>query len=94
MFYLLSINYANHGAQLKKVNTMKKSYVNELEMTVRIDIDLSEIGLIIEYVSAAVNDETTTSNYRAKDLLKNLKRLEVETAEEAIREFQRITQNA
>lgn len=94
MFYLLSINYANHGAQLKKVNTMKKSYVNHNEMTVRIDIDLSEIGLIIEYVSAAVNDETTTSNYRAKDLLKNLKRLEVETAEEAIREFQRITQNA
>ena len=91
---MLSINYANHGAQLKKVNTMKKSYVNHNEMTVRIDIDLSEIGLIIEYVSAAVNDETTTSNYRAKDLLKNLKRLEVETAEEAIREFQRITQNA
>ena len=94
MFYLLSINYANHGAQLKKVNTMKKSYVNHNEMTVRIDIDLSEIGLIIQYVSAAVNDETTTSNYRAKDLLKNLKRLEIETAEEAIREFQRITQNA
>ena len=94
MFYLLSINYANHGAQLKKVNTMKKSYVNHNEMTVRIDIDLSEIGLIIEYVSAAVNDETATSNYRAKELLKNLKRLEVETAEEAIREFQRITQNA
>jgi len=94
VFYLLSINYANHGAQLKKVNTMKKSYVNHNEMTVRIDIDLSEIGLIIQYVSAAVNDETTTSNYRAKDLLKNLKRLEIETAEEAIREFQRITQNA
>ena len=91
---MLSINYANHGAQLKKVNTMKKSYVNHNEMTVRIDIDLSEIGLIIEYVSAAVNDETATSNYRAKELLKNLKRLEVETAEEAIREFQRIAQNA
>ena len=73
---------------------MKKSYVNELSMTVKVDIDLGELGQIIQYVSAAVNDETATSNYRAKELLKNLKRLEVETAEEAIREFQRITQNA
>tara|TARA_R110000787_G_scaffold268181_1_gene374612 strand:+ start:56 stop:340 length:285 start_codon:yes stop_codon:yes gene_type:complete len=94
VFYLLFINYANHGAQLKKVNTMKKSYVNELSMTVKVDIDLGELGQIIQYVSAAVNDETATSNYRAKELLKNLKRLEVETAEEAIREFQRIAQNA
>jgi len=82
--------------QLEKVNTMKKSYVNEHSMSVKIDIDLGELNHIITIVKGAVEAEADTpvgNHYRENSrLLSSLRTVRREMALEAVREFTSITE--
>jgi len=64
---------------------MKKSYVIETSLVVRVEIDLGEIAQLIETLEPLA--EAESNNYSAKDLLRKLKDLRRETLDEAKREF-------
>ena len=64
---------------------MQKSYVREHSITMVIEIDLGEIGNLIEMIKPlAEGDET---NYRAKGMYEKLKQVKREAVIEASREF-------
>jgi hypothetical protein len=66
---------------------MKKSYVLEETMQVKIDMDLGEIGELIEALDELVNNDTA-NGWKAKGLASKLKSLRRATVEEAKREFE------
>jgi len=66
---------------------MKKSYVSESTLEVKIDIDLGEIASLIDVLQGVVDDQES-SNWKASDLLRKLKDLRRATIEEARREFE------
>ena len=68
---------------------MKKSYVIETSMQVKVEIDLGEIAQLIEVVDS-VADTDGSNNWVAKDLARKLKTLRRDAAEEAQREFERL----
>ena len=68
---------------------MKKSYVIETSMQVKVEIDLGEIAQLIEVVDS-VADAEGSNNWVAKDLARKLKALRRDAAEEAQREFERL----
>ena len=64
---------------------MQKSYVREHSITMVIEIDLGEIGNLIEMIKPlAEGDET---NYRAQGMLEKLQRVKRDAVIEASREF-------
>lgn len=65
---------------------MKKSYVLENSLNVKIDIDLGEINDLLEELT--VKDENETLSYRAKTLKSKFEKLRREAVEEARREFE------
>jgi hypothetical protein len=78
-----SIN--RQSSLLTKGNTMQKSYVREHSITMVIEIDLGEIGNLIEMIKPlAEGDET---NYRAQGMYEKLKQVKREAVIEASREF-------
>ena len=68
---------------------MKKSYVIETSMRVKVEIDLGEIAQLIEVVDS-VADAEGSNNWVAKDLARKLKAVRRDAAEEAQREFERL----
>lgn len=66
---------------------MKKSYVSESTLEVKVDIELGEIASLIDVLQDVVNDEES-SNWKASDLLRKLKDLRRGAVEEARREFE------
>ena len=68
---------------------MKKSYVIETSMQVKVEIDLGEIAQLIEVVDS-VADAEGSNNWVAKELARKLKALRRDAAEEAQREFERL----
>ena len=68
---------------------MKKSYVIETSMQVKVEIDLGEIAQLIEVVDS-VADAEGSNNWVAKDLARKLKDLRKDAVEEAKREFVRM----
>ena len=64
---------------------MQKSYVREHSITMVVEIDLGEIGNLIEMIKPlAEGDET---NYRAQGMLEKLQRVKRDAVIEASREF-------
>ena len=64
---------------------MQKSYVREHSITMLVEIDLGEIGNLIEMIKPlAEGDET---NYRAQGMLEKLQRVKRDAVIEASREF-------
>ena len=68
---------------------MKKSYVIETSMQVKVEIDLGEIAQLIEVVDSVAEAEGS-NNWVAKDLARKLKAVRRDAAEEAQREFERL----
>ena len=66
---------------------MKKSYVLEETMQVKIDMDLGEIGDLVEALDELANSEASHS-WKAKGLASKFKSLRRATVEEAKREFE------
>ena len=54
---------------------MKKSYVLESSLIVKVDIDLGEIDQLVETLEPLADEES--NNYRAKDLVRKLRALRV-----------------
>ena len=71
---------------------MKKSYVLETSLVVKIDIDLGEINQLVETLEPLTTEEG--NNYRAKDLVRKLRALRKEAVEEAEREFHNMAEKA
>ena len=64
---------------------MQKSYVREHSITMVVEIDLGEIGNLIEMIKPlAEGDET---NYRAQGMYEKLQRVKRDAVIEASREF-------
>ena len=64
---------------------MQKSYVREHSITMVVEIDLGEIGNLIEMIKPlAEGDET---NYRAQGMYEKLKQVKRDAVIEASREF-------
>jgi len=64
---------------------MKKSYIQEQSLQVKVDIDLGEINQLIDELKEITGEGST--NWRAKDLRSKLEKLRREAVEEARREF-------
>ena len=73
---------------------MKKSYVKEEALKIQVDIDLGEVVQLIDVLQDVVNDteDGATNNWKAKDLLRKLKAVRQDAAEEARREFENMLQ--
>ena len=71
---------------------MKKSYVLETSLVVKVDIDLGEIAQLIETLEPLTSEES--NSWRAKDLLRKLKDLRKEAVTEAEREFRNLAEKA
>lgn len=69
---------------------MKKSYVLETSLIVKIDIDLGEIDQLVETLEPLTTEES--NNWRAKDLVRKLKDLRKEAVQEAEREFRNLAE--
>jgi hypothetical protein len=70
---------------------MKKSYVLESSLNVYVTIDLGEINDLISELEPLASEESN-SNWKARDLVKKLKTMRKEAAEEASREFARMAE--
>lgn len=66
---------------------MKKSYVSESTLEVKMDIELGEIHTLIDVLENIVNDEDT-STWSARSLVGKLRKVRREAVEEARREFE------
>jgi len=64
---------------------MKKSYINEQSLQIKVDIDLGEVNSLIEELAELTGEGST--HWRAKDLKIKLEKLRREAVEEARREF-------
>ena len=73
----------------QKGQAMKKSYVVETSLQVKIEIDLGEIEQLIDVVGG-VAEADGSNNWAAKDLARKLKDLRKDAVEEAKREFVRM----
>ena len=71
---------------------MRKSYVLENTLKVTVTIDLGEINDLIKELEPVATGESN-SNWKARDLLANLKKMRREAADEAKREFERMAQD-
>lgn len=71
---------------------MKKSYVLESSLIVKVDIDLGEITQLIETLEPMTDEES--NSWKAKDLLRKLKDLRKEAVTEAEREFRTLLENS
>lgn len=73
---------------------MKKSYVKEEALQIQMDIDLGEVAQLIDVLQDVVNDteDGASNNWKAKDLLRKLKAVRHDAAEEARREFENMLQ--
>ena len=71
---------------------MRKSYVLENTLKVTVTIDLGEINDLIKELEPVGSDEGS-NNWKARDLVTNLKKLRREAADEAKREFERMAQD-
>jgi plasmid rolling circle replication initiator protein Rep len=67
---------------------MKKSYVKEETLEILVDIKLGDVAQLIDVLQNVANEEGGSNNWKATDLLRKLKELRREAAEEARREFQ------
>ena len=67
---------------------MKKSYVKEETIEILVDIKLGDVAQLIDVLQDVTNEEGGSNNWKATDLLRKLKELRREAAEEARREFQ------
>jgi len=79
-------NGASH--QTIKESLMKKSYVKEETIEILVDIKLGDVAQLIDVLQDVTNEEGGSNNWKATDLLRKLKELRREAAEEARREFQ------
>lgn len=70
-----------------KENEMKKSYVSESTLEVKMDIELGEIHNLIEVLDKIVNDEDS-STWSARNLVGKLRKVRRDAVEEARREFE------
>lgn len=68
---------------------MKKSYVQENTLQVKVTIDLGEINSLINELDAVASAEGS-NNWKARDLVASLKKLRRDAAEEAKTEFERM----
>ena len=66
---------------------MKKSYVSESTLEVKMDIELGEIHNLIEVLDNIVNDEDS-STWSARSLVGKLRKVRRDAVEEARREFE------
>ena len=71
---------------------MKKSYVLETSLVVKVDIDLGEIAQLIDTLEPLITEES--NNWRAKELVRKLKDLRKEAVTEAEREFRNMAEKA
>lgn len=71
---------------------MRKSYVQEHTLTVLVEIDLGEIGTMIDSLNEL--DTEQAGSYRVRELVGKLKNLRRETADDARREFERLAQQS
>lgn len=69
---------------------MKKSYVLETSLVVKIDIDLGEIDQLVETLEPLTDEES--NNWKAKELVRKLRALRKEAVEEAEREFRNLSE--
>lgn len=78
-----------NGALAKaiKENEMKKSYVSESSLEVKMDIELGEIHTLIDVLDKIVNDEDS-STWSARSLVGKLRKVRRDAVEEARREFE------
>lgn len=70
-----------------KENEMKKSYVSESSLEVKMDIELGEIHTLIDVLDKIVNDEDS-STWSARSLVGKLRKVRRDAVEEARREFE------
>jgi hypothetical protein len=71
-----------------KESDMKKSYVKEETLEILVDIKLGDVAQLIDVLQDVTNEGGGSNNWKATDLLRKLKELRREAAEEARREFQ------
>lgn len=71
---------------------MKKSYVVESSLIVKVDIDLGEIAQLIDVVESVAEAEGN-NNWKARDLVRKLKDLRKDAVDEAKREFDSLANN-
>ena len=71
---------------------MKKSYVLESTLNVYVTMDLGEINDLINELEPRASEESS-SNRKAQELVRKLKTMRKEAAEEASREFARMVEN-
>lgn len=66
---------------------MRKSYVNESSITSQVVVDLGEVTRIIDLLVEAY-PEDENKNWKAREIVKNLRQVRRDIAEEARREFE------
>mgnify|MGYP000932547307 CR=1 FL=1 len=66
---------------------MRKSYVNESSITSQVEVDLGEVTRIIELLVDAY-PEDNSENWKARDIVKKLRQVRRDIADEARREFE------
>lgn len=71
---------------------MKKSYVLETSLVVKVDIDLGEITQLIETLEPMTGEES--NNWRAQELVRKLRGLRKEAIQEAELEFRNLAEKA
>jgi hypothetical protein len=70
---------------------MKSSYILEHSMDIRVELDMGDLILLIEYTTQASEVVGASHNStRAATLLKSLKKTKKDAAESAVRDFQRM----
>lgn len=69
---------------------MKKSYVVETSLVVKVDIDLGEITQLVETLEPVA--EAESNNWRAVELLRKLKDVRREAMQEAEQQYRRMVE--
>jgi len=69
---------------------MKTSYILEHSMGIKVEIDMGDLILLIDYTTQASEVDGPGYSARATSLLKALKKTKKEAAESAVRDFQRM----
>jgi hypothetical protein len=78
-----------NGAQVvnQKEKVMRKAYVNESSITSQVEVDLGEVSRIIDLLVEAY-PEDENKNWQAREIVKKLRQVRRDIAEEARREFE------